>query len=61
MPMQFSRNLPVFQTDYLNPSSGRGSGMAISENGDVPDKFRRCKHDLNRQFAPLTLYQNDVL
>jgi len=34
--------------------------MAISKNGDVPDKFRRHKHDLNRQFAALTLYQNNM-
>jgi hypothetical protein len=44
--MQFGRNLPVFQMDYLHPSSGNESCMAISENGDVPDKFRRHKHDL---------------
>ena len=35
--------------------------MALSENGDVPDEFRRHKHDLNTLFAALTLYQNDIL
>jgi hypothetical protein len=58
--MQFSRNLPVFQRDYLPSSSGKGSCMAVSENRDVRDKFRRHKHGLNRQFAALTLYRNNT-